>query len=189
MCKALRSWWRDKYIYRSKTVSMKTKCMRVHSHVYSTVLNVSINWPWSGAMITKVRACESQILRLTFRPRGVLDETWVGCKIRTSRFMRLCWSKMGLPLLTEKIANNIWTTMTWDGGDVPILLALRSILGWRTTACWRSRSSWCMTWDPYNVQRWKHKVGFHNRGVHWDTPMARLDASHDAHTTSQGRRH
>ena len=30
-----------------------------------------------------------------------------------------------------------------------------------------------MAWDPYNVQRWKHKFGFHNRGVQWDTPMAR----------------
>ena len=30
-----------------------------------------------------------------------------------------------------------------------------------------------MAWDPGNVQRWKHKVGFHNRGVQWDTPMAR----------------
>ena len=29
-----------------------------------------------------------------------------------------------------------------------------------------------MVWDPCNVQRWKHKVGFHNRGVQWDTPMA-----------------
>ena len=43
--KALRSWWRDKYIDRAKTVSMTTKCERVHSHVYSTVLNGSINWP------------------------------------------------------------------------------------------------------------------------------------------------
>ena len=30
-----------------------------------------------------------------------------------------------------------------------------------------------MAWDPYNVQRWKHKVGFHNSGVLWNTPMAR----------------
>ena len=30
-----------------------------------------------------------------------------------------------------------------------------------------------MAWDPYNGQRWKHKVGFHNRGVQWGTPMAR----------------
>ena len=34
---------------------------------------------------------------------------------------------MGLPLLTEKIANKIWTTMTWavSDGDVPFMLALR----------------------------------------------------------------
>ena len=57
--------------------------------------------------------------------------------------------------------------------DVPIMLALRSILGWRTTAKWRNRASWSLAWDPYNVQRWKHKVGFHNRGWQWDTPMAR----------------
>ena len=73
MCKALRSWWRDKYIYRSKTVPMTTKCKLVHSHVYSTVLNGSVNWPWSGAMINKVRASESQILRHTFRP----SECWM----------------------------------------------------------------------------------------------------------------
>ena len=38
---------------------------------------------------------------------------------------------MGLPLRTEKIANKIWTTVTWAvyDGDVPIVLALRSILG------------------------------------------------------------
>ena len=51
-------------------------------------------------------------------------------------------------------------------GDVPVMLALRSLLGLRTTAWWRSRSSWCMAWDPNDVQRWKHKV-------QWDTPMAR----------------
>ena len=54
-------------------------------------------------------------------------KTWVGYKTRTSRFMRVCWRKIGLPLLTEKIANKIWTTMTWavSGGDVPFMLALR----------------------------------------------------------------
>ena len=154
---------------------MTTKCKRVHNHVYSTALNGSTNWPWSGAMINKVRAWESQILGLTFRPRRMPDETCVTFKIRTSRFVRVCWRKTGLPLLTEKNANKIWTTMTraaYDG-DVPSMLALRSLIGWRTTAWWRSRSSWCMAWDPYNVQRWKHKVGFHNRGIQWDTPMAR----------------
>ena len=105
------------------------KCKRVH--LYSTVLNGSINWPWSGAMINKVRAWESQILRLFFRPRRMTDETWVTHKIRTSRFMRTCWRKVGLPLLTHKIADKIWTTMTWAvyDGDVPVMLALRSLSG------------------------------------------------------------
>ena len=53
-------------------------------------------------------------------------------------------------------------------------LALRSIMEWRERqrggetgplGVWRG--------TPYNVQRWKHKVGFHNRGVRWDTPMAK----------------
>ena len=67
---------------------------------------------------------------------------------------------------------------------------------WRTTAWWRSRSSWKMAWDPGNVQRWKHKVGFHNRVVQWDAPMARwagegkrLDQSYGTTETSQRRRY
>ena len=51
--------------------------------------------------------------------------------------------------------------------------ALRSMLGWRTTAWWKSGAPWGMAWDPPNVTRWKHEVGFHNRGIQWDTPMAR----------------
>ena len=65
--------------------------------------------------------------------------------------------------------------MTWAvyDGDVPIMLVLRSILGWRTTAWWRSRAPWGIMWDTGNVQRWKHRVVFHNRGEQWDTPLAR----------------
>ena len=102
------------------------------------------------------------------------DDTWVGYRMRTSTCPRKSSRKMGLPLLTENIASKIWTAMTWAvyDGDVPILLALRSILEWRTTAWWRNRASWGMAWDSSNVQRWKHKFGFHNRGVQWDTPMA-----------------
>ena len=166
MCKGMGSWWRDQYIYRSRAVPM-AKCKRVDS----TALDGSINWPWSGAMINKVRAWEAKILLLTFRPRMKPDETWVVCRTRTANFLR----KMGLPLLTERIANKIWTTVTWADyeGDVPMMLALRSILGWRTTAWWRSRASWGTAWDPYNVQRWKHEFGLRNRGVQWDTPRAR----------------
>ena len=45
MSKALRSWWRDKHINFSKTVPLTTNFERVYSHVYSTVLNGTINWP------------------------------------------------------------------------------------------------------------------------------------------------
>ena len=71
-------------------------------------------------MINKVRAWESQVLRLTFSLRRMPDETCVTYKIRTSRLMRVCWRKIGQPLLTENIANKIWTTMTWAvfDGDV-----------------------------------------------------------------------
>ena len=58
-------------------------------------------------------------------------------------------------------------------GDVPIMWSLRSVLGWRTTAWWRSRASWSMARDPTNVTRGKHDVGSHNRGTQWDSPMAR----------------
>ena len=92
------------------------------------------------------------------------DETWEGYRKRTAQSLRKSWWKMGLPLLTEKIAYE---------GDVPIMWSLRSVLGWRTTAWWRSRASWSMAWDPTNVTHGKHDVGSHNRGTQWDSPMAR----------------
>ena len=57
--KGMGSRWRDGYIYRSKSVPMKTKCRRVLSHVCSTALNSSVNWPWSVAMLAEVRAWEA----------------------------------------------------------------------------------------------------------------------------------
>ena len=48
MCKALKSWWCDQHIHRSKTVPLSTKCKRVHNHAYNTVLNCSNDWPWIG---------------------------------------------------------------------------------------------------------------------------------------------
>ena len=79
---------------------MFTKCQRVLSHVNSTPLSGSVNWPWSVAMIDKVRAWETKILRLTFRPRMKPEETWVGYRKRTAQSLRKNWRKMGLPLLT-----------------------------------------------------------------------------------------
>ena len=37
--KGMGSWWRDVYIYRSRSVPLQTKCQRVVCHVFSTALN------------------------------------------------------------------------------------------------------------------------------------------------------
>ena len=73
----------------------------------------------------------------------------------------------GSPVADRKSVDKKFVTMNWAvyDGDVPIMRALRSILGWRNTARWRNRSAWRMATDPNNEQRWKHKFGFHNRGV------------------------
>ena len=109
---------------------MATKSKRVHSHVYSTVLNGSINWPWSCTMVQKVRIWEVRMLRLTFRPRMKPDETWVTCKTRTSRSMRSC-CKNGPAAVDRENGEQVM-----DYND----------LGPRTTAWWRSRFSWGMAW-------------------------------------------
>ena len=68
---------------------------------------------------------------------------------------------MGLPLLTGTIASKIWITMTWAvyDGDVPIMLALRSIVAWRNDRLVEKSASWGMARDPNNVRWWKQKVG------------------------------
>ena len=65
--------------------------------------------------------------------------------------------------------------MSWAGydGPVPVMKALRTVIEWRTTAWWRTRSTKGMSDDPTNVTCRKQKWGFHNRGVTWETPMAR----------------
>ena len=88
MCKGMVSWWRDKTIDRSRTVSMETECRRVHSHVYSTSSSGSIIWPRSGGMINNVRAWEAKKLLLTLRPRMKTEETWVGYRTRTANLLR-----------------------------------------------------------------------------------------------------
>ena len=85
----------------SSTAHKEHPCLlnfwKVHSYIYSTALHGSTNWPWSGAMLNKVRAWEARISRLTFRPR----ESWIIYRIRTA------WKKMGLPLLAAK-CRQIW---------------------------------------------------------------------------------
>ena len=79
--KGIASWWRDGYIYRSKSVPTKTKCRRVLSHACSTALDGSVNWPWSVTMLAKVRTWEATILR----PKMYAGESWVGFRKREQR--------------------------------------------------------------------------------------------------------
>ena len=144
-----------------------------------------------------MRAWEAKNLRLTFRARMHIGENWVGYRKRTAHSLRTKWKKMGLPLLVEKIVVKIWMTINWAfyGGEVPFMTALRSILGWRTPTWWRNKSAWDIATDGTNVTRWKHKFGFHNRGVQRDTPMVKfggrrekLDTAYGTWTTPHGRR-
>ena len=92
------------YIYRLRTVPVAVKCKRVHSHMHSTAMNGSTDWPWSGVIINKVRGWEAKVLRLTFRLRMRPAETWVGYRTRTAKKKkRNSWRNMGLPLLIDKI--------------------------------------------------------------------------------------
>ena len=144
---------------------MTTKCRRVDSHVYS-----SINWPWSWAMINKVRAWEAKILRFTFRPRMKPDETWVGFWEVAAQTLRTSLRKMGLLLLTEKFASKIWTAVIWAvyDGDVPMfyfgvennrLVEMPSLLEYGGG-----------TPTTYKLEAQNR---FHNTGVQCDPQMAR----------------
>ena len=59
----LGSWWRAGYIYRAKSVPLKTECHTVVSHVFS------VSRPWSVARTTNTRHWDSKILPLAFRPK------------------------------------------------------------------------------------------------------------------------
>ena len=63
-------------------------------------------------------------------------------KVRTARMLRIRWKKMGLSSLAELCAEKVWKTMVWavHEGEIPVLKALRSVIGWRTTVWWRNRS-------------------------------------------------
>ena len=106
-------------------------------------------------------------MRSTLRPKMLPDEEWITCRARTVRVMRAKWKEMGLASLADLCAEKIWKSMSWVGyeGTVPVVKALRTVIEWRTTAWWRTRSAKGMSEDPANATCWKHKWGFHNKGV------------------------
>ena len=46
------------------------------------------------------------------------------------------------------------------GQFFPVMKAFRTVIEWRTTAWWRSRSAKGLSEDPANATCWKHKLGF-----------------------------
>ena len=62
-------WWRDGQIHRAQSVSLRTKCERVVSHVFSTALNGSVHWPWGVERVLKSQTMGVKDLETDLRPR------------------------------------------------------------------------------------------------------------------------
>ena len=80
---------------------MLAECRKVLGHVYSTALNGSINWPWSGAMLNKVRAWEAKLLRFTFSSPNVSWRKLGKLQDKDRSMIAHQGKKVGLPLLTD----------------------------------------------------------------------------------------
>ena len=126
-----------------KSVPLKIECQRVVSHVFSTAINGSVNWNWTATMARMVRVLEIKIMRLTLRPQLLPDGEWITYWARAVRVIRAKWKEMGLASLADLCAEKIWKSTSWVGydGTVPVMKALRTVIEWRTTAWWRTRSA------------------------------------------------
>ena len=113
---------RDGQNGRAKSVSLRNKCDRVVSHVFSTALNGSVSWSLSLERVMRVKRWESKNLRLTSRRRMKANEELVECTRRTSREVEAMCRKMNLPTMARKTAEKVWKTMrvTYDG-DVLVM--------------------------------------------------------------------
>ena len=101
MCKGLVSWWRDRFIYRSKTVPMIVKYWRGHGHVYSTDRKHQLAVEWCHA--DEGLCMESQHLTSHLCTRKNTGDSGLNYRIQTAHSLRVKWKKMGLLLLTEKL--------------------------------------------------------------------------------------
>ena len=121
-------------------------------------------------MLAKASAWEAIILRHTFRPKIYVGESWIGYRKRTAL---LCVSNGGTWACRRwsKHSGQNLDYQRWRGSDHEGLV----FYSWMEIHVMvaEHKCEWCMKKDPANVTRWKHKFGFHNRGVQWDTPMPR----------------
>ena len=90
-------------------------------------------------------------------------------------FVRFCWRKMGQPLLTEKIVNTIWMTVTWAvyDGDVFFYVGSSFHLGVESD-CMVEKSIFVGAWRGTRTMSRDGSTELGSTtGVQWDIPMAR----------------
>ena len=107
-------------------MSLRTKCARVASHVFSSVNSQT----------------KDEDRR---RVGGVQEKNFE----RTDNKVE----EDELPTTVVKSAEKAWKTIVWAtyDGDALVMMALRSILRWRTATWWRNKGAWSMKIEPVNV--------------------------------------
>ena len=93
------SWWRDRYIYQPKCATTPMECRRALSHVCTTALKGSVNWPESVFTLDEVRAWGAKFLRLAFRSKMHAGESLDWLQSEKSLSLRIMWRTTGLPSL------------------------------------------------------------------------------------------
>ena len=60
---------------------------------------------------------------------------------------------VGLTMIPDLCAEKLWKSMSWVdyNGTVPIMKALRAVIGWRTAAWWITRKARGMNKDPGDI--------------------------------------
>ena len=117
----------------------------------------------------KTKGWETKTMIKLFRLKRQKDETWVEYHTRTCNLARKIWVKMKLPFLYEKVAESMWRAMGWacDKKVNTVTYSLKKVFKWKSTRWWHSLHTDMMKEDSENHTRWKHKLGWHNRGNVW----------------------
>ena len=167
---AHKAYLRDMLVHRSKDVPRRTKCRRPADHVYSVFSFGSENWSWTIHTMDKIKGWETKMMMRLFRFKRGKDETWVESHTRCCTDARKIWIKMGLSILHEIIAENLWRAMGWVCDQRPnaVVASLKQVFRWRSSQWWHATHTEGMRDDPMNHTRWKHNWKWHNRGNVWD---------------------
>ena len=83
---------------------------------------------------------------------------------------RKIWIQMGVPVLYEVIAENMWRANRWacDENSLRQSITFKKICRWRSTRWWHSLQTEMMERDPEKHTRWKHEWSGICFGNVWD---------------------